>query len=466
MTGHTARIIDSEFSPDGSLLVGASVDDSVIVWDVATGRPRMTVKEAHDGLISASFGPRGDRVATTGVDGILRVWEVETGEELLSIEAGSGLLGNQFSPDGKLVASGTFGGNDRAQVWDAQTGEEVLTLHHDLSVTSVKFSPDGSRLATASFDGRARVWDLRTGRELATLEGHTGWLYHIDFSSDGSRVATGSADATARVWEARTGKQLLVLSGHRGSVGNVSFSPDGTRLATGSDDGTARIWDITPEGNREVVTIPGQIDFGTNAAYTPDGTRLLAPDEEDTLGVWDASTGMLIRRFAFDKGVYDVAVDPGGDRLAVTSSRQESPRVTVADASSGQTLRVLEADTGPELLSATFSPDGTLLAAIAVGGGTAVWNAETGENLATFVHQDRTLAIHRVAFSPDGSYLATSGEGSIKLWSPHPVERYRPSPRRGPSCSALASLLTAAAWSGGWVTARPGSGRWTQAERS
>ncbi|HET6776390.1 MAG TPA: WD40 repeat domain-containing protein, partial [Actinomycetota bacterium] len=305
LTGHTARIIDSEFSPDGSLLVTASGDNSAIVWDIAAGRPRMTLKEAHDGLISASFGPRGDRVATSGVDGILKVWEVETGEEMLSIQVGSPVGGNKFSPDGKLLASGIFGGNYRAQVWDAQTGEEVRTFPHDLAVTSVAFSPDGSRLATASFDGRARVWDLRTGRELAVLEGHTGWLWYVTFSPDGSRVATGSADSTARVWEARTGKQLLVLSGHRASVGNVSFNPDGTRLATGSDDGTARIWDITPEGNREVVTIAGQTEFTTNVAYTPDGTRLLVPEEEGMLGVWDASTGRLVRRLAFDKGVFD-----------------------------------------------------------------------------------------------------------------------------------------------------------------
>jgi WD40 repeat protein len=63
------------------------------------------------------------------------------------------------------------------------------------------------------------------------------------FSSDDRRILTGSHDQTARVWDATSGKELLTLNGHSGWVNSVAFSPDGRRILTGNGDGTVKVWE-------------------------------------------------------------------------------------------------------------------------------------------------------------------------------------------------------------------------------
>ena len=129
---------------------------------------------------------------------------------------------------------------------------------------------------TGSGDKTAKVWDAKSGAEVLTLKGHTGWRQFgvvqpgrladrhrelrqdgeglgredwcrgphpqgahrcrpsASFSPDGSRIVTGSGDKTAKVWDAKSGAEVLTLKGHTGGVTSASFSPDGSRIVTGS----------------------------------------------------------------------------------------------------------------------------------------------------------------------------------------------------------------------------------------
>ena len=78
------------------------------------------------------------------------------------------------------------------------------------------------------------MWDAKTGAEVLTLKGHTGYVRSASFSPDGTRIVTGSCDKTAKVWDAKTGADSSPSRGTRADVYSASFSPDGSRIVTAS----------------------------------------------------------------------------------------------------------------------------------------------------------------------------------------------------------------------------------------
>jgi len=72
---------------------------------------------------------------------------------------------------------------------------------HTSGVTSVAFSPDGKLLASGSYDGTIKLWEVATGSLVRTLYGHTWVVNSVAFSPDGRLLASSSADATIKLWD-------------------------------------------------------------------------------------------------------------------------------------------------------------------------------------------------------------------------------------------------------------------------
>jgi WD40 repeat protein/serine/threonine protein kinase len=421
LVGHTDRVWDVHFSPEGSLLATASEDGTAAIWDAQTGE-RLLVLSGHarTGFLFAYFSPDGTRLLTTDDAGAVRLWDVQSGELELEFRGPGAICGGVFSPDGTLVAGGLCGQPATVFVWDSDTGKRVLTLSgHTDGVVDVAFDPEGSRIATASFDGTAKVWDARTGKELLTLVGHGGWVMGVDFSADGRLLATAGIDGTARLWDVAAGRQLLVLSGHTGLIGDVDLSPDGRLLATGSGDGTVRLWDISPAGIREQMILAGQAAV-LSVAYSPDGAWLATTSSDGTARLWDATTGERHLAFSGRDASYDAAFAPDGETL-VTSGFTGTP--ILWDATSGHVRRILG---GPEgwIGAVAFSPDGTRIAT-GLGetdhgsGQVLIWDSSTGRLIRTLGKRAPAgdNGIVDLAFSRDGKLLASAGfDGNARVW--------------------------------------------------
>jgi WD40 repeat protein len=450
LDGHTGGVLSASFSPDGTRIVTVSGDGTVRVWDAKSGAVLLTFKGHNGKILSASFGPDGARVVTASdnsppgplgiaefirrmsssgpdpraLDHTAKVWDAKSGAVLVTLKGHTGDVGlASFSPDGTQVLTA---GGGALKVWDTKSGAEVVTLKgHTDDFGLASFSLDGARIVTVRSDGTVKVWDAKSGAAMLTFKGHNDWVLSASFSPDGSRIVTASQDKTAKVWDAKSGAEVLTLKGHTNLVRSASFSPDGTRVVTASDDRTAKVWDA--ESGAEVLTLKGHSNIVTSAVFSPDGARVVTASGElsgtldRTVKVWDAKTDTEVLTLKAHTGtVNSASFSPDGMRVVTGDTDQTLIYGTakVWDAKTGAAVVTLKGHTGKasaNVLSVSFSPDGSQVVTGSRDGSARVWDAKSGAEV--FTLKGHIVQVISVSFSPDGERILTgSFDGTAKVW--------------------------------------------------
>jgi RNA polymerase sigma factor (sigma-70 family) len=313
------------FSPDGGRLVLTGDEDVLArVLDLKANRTVLELGSAEGEQCScAAFAPDGKTIVTAswlheqGESGsgktLVRVRDALTGKSQRELPlADLNPCALAVSPDGRWAAVGGMSGNWRD---DKGAPLRICALRHDQVRTvrhgdmcwdvCVAFSPDSRIVASGSLDRNTRLWEVTTGREIMTLTGHERSVTAVAFapggrvlvSADGGcvqpRFWEGRPPLSIRFWDVGTGKELARLGGHGSGVTALEFSPDGKRLVAGLNNGTALVWRVPAAaeppvgagrklGPRELGGLWQDL-AGADAAVAHEAVRILAASPEQSV---------------------------------------------------------------------------------------------------------------------------------------------------------------------------------------
>ena len=462
-SGHEQSVLSVQFSADGERLLTASRSGKIKVWDLAAGRPMVTLQRHRSAVQQAKFFPssngRQTKIVSVSHDGTAVVWEDTSGrwaseasvkERGIFREHRGPVFAVAISNDAKQIATAGLGA--RILIWsdeglqEADLAEAItqsaevsgLTDYrqltgHTAAIRSLDFAKSGDLLLSGGHDNTVRAWNARDGQLLKVLRGHGRWVRGCLVSDDGRSVISAGYDETVRLWDIEGYEELRVLrgkvlSGHEDAVMAAAFSSDSKRIVTASRDRTVKSWE-TETGNELRRYREGHSFLASDAVTYQNGRYLATTAGDETVRLWNVETGGELRKLqgTGQGAALDVSRDgrfvlTGGpvdrDRLNGRAQQDEKEGAWSArlwDAETGKRIHELVGHRAM-VSAAAISPNARILYTGDVNGTGILWDRATGRLIKRLPwHQSKII---RARFTPDGSRLITASfERGVATWN-------------------------------------------------
>jgi WD40 repeat protein len=433
LTGSMPLVNCIDVSPDNQLLAAGgpanrNLQGGVVhLWEIPSGRLRTTLTDFRLPVSSVQFSSDGNLLATGGAgslfaggtNGEVKLWDLASESQVAALPSPPPATSSvMFAQDNTwLIATGgrKYGGTPgQAKIWDLSTEQIKATFEgHERFVTGASLTAAGDRLVTTSQDRTVRCWNLASQACEKTLrQPDNKPISCLSCSHDGNLIATGS-QGQIFVWNLDTAQLPFVLDLPEVSINSLDFASDDKSLLVGGQhlDGRAHLGLLPLQKPDESIVFRGHLQGILCASFGADDKMVVSAGRDGTVRVWDldsVATSELLRTGT----VMDVSFSPDGSEIVMSDFEK---RVEVSEANAAKSRLTIQC---PAIVTAArFSPDQKMIASCDSGKAVRLWDAATGEELAT-LGTFRKL-VKSIAFSPDGKHLIAVGgmlDDELKVW--------------------------------------------------
>ncbi len=485
--GHTDTVTGIVVSPDGRYLISGSLDKTIRVWQLSSGK-LLRILKSQTGIVSLAVIPNTDFIISGSADGTITVWEIRDGnlikkiiqfqnsyvpiltasqgdsiiildghgnleiakwikERALKKSVRKSLSGSFFgmikalavTPDERFIITAGF---NRFHAWGIDSSKIVKTLELPSVVYSVVSTPDAKHLLAGCEDGNIEMWGLPDFKLEKIMTGHTSVVKALSITPDSKFVISGSEDRTLKIWDLHRGSLVGTLGkksflyyipyigrffdmGHTGSVDAIAYLTKEEIIISGGGplDGTIRLWNLR---DKKQVYILNQLKGGgvTSLVVSPDNRYLYVAGG----GFWGTIEIWDIR----NRKYLGTLVDETAGILGYISSLALSPDGNILISGNNQGVVTLwkekewEIIPGHELevTSLVVANDGRFLLSGSLDGTLKIWRLNDGKLLATLLVDPEG---HWAIGTPNGLWDADTTEKLVVLNRRGTLEVYTPS---------------------------------------
>ena len=439
-------------SADGTLAATAHGAGPIRIWNLATGQPAGLL-EGHTAAINAlAFTPDGTLVIAGSEDNSVRSWNAADAQAVATAATPSPIRALITTSDGTQIITGHADNMIRVYPLpqpDAELQPALEIAGHGGPVTALTLMPTTNELLSGSEDATIRIWNLENGQQ-AFAQNLGGPITSIAVSSDGAKVAAGGANNLVRVWDRAGNKQLAEVKGDAALDRQVIALTDEQTVAknkqtladaaqkAGATDVTSREESLKKANEQKTAADKALAEAETKVTTAEEAAKaaaeaLAASTEDEALKKKkeEADTALKNETDARDKAKAAVAsaeraIKLSTEALAASNQRLEAAKAALEAANQYVTemdakvaAATEQAGQAPQPIRAVaFSSDGTQLATAGDDGKINLWQSATGKHLDTLT--GHSAAVSAMAFLEGGSLVSASADNSTILWETQP----------------------------------------------
>lgn len=290
-------------------------------------KPRRTLKGHFGKVYSLHWAGENceEKLVSASQDGKLIVWNAMTTNKTQAIPLRSSwVMTCAFERSGNSTVA--CGGLDNlcslySIEGDAASGKAMAELaHHDGYLSCCRFVSKGSEMITSSGDSTCINWDVQNHTPKDVFGVHTSDVMSVEVCpTDENMFVSGSCDAKCIVWDKKNAIVINAFHGHESDINSVTFFPDGNSFGTGSDDSSCRFFDLRCMNQLGEYAAEHILCGVTSAAFSKSGRCLFAGYDDYAIHTWDTMTAKYDKNSFHENRVSCVGVETTGRSLCTGS---------------------------------------------------------------------------------------------------------------------------------------------------